>query len=128
MRKRRWIGILAVLGVLLHAGALVHHSAGMLGATLAHHALVSDLVQICHPGGATQAVPRSDLPYIPKPSDAQSCPLCSGLGHAFALPAPQPAAIVLPQAAASVFDRSPLPVLQPTHAVCPPARGPPALA
>lgn len=128
MRKRSWISVLAVLGVLLHAGALVHHSAGMVGATLAHHALVSDLAQICHPGGAAGAVPASDLPYIPKPADAQGCPLCSGLGHVFALPAPVPAAMFAPQAAARVFDRGSGPAPQPTHAVCPPARGPPALA
>lgn len=128
MRSRRWIGIVALLGVLLHAGALVCHHATMLGATLQHQALLADLAQICHGAGTTASEPAPDLPAIPKPTDAQNgCPLCSGLGFAFALAAPVLAAIVLP-AAAPVFQVRVAAVPSVRPAVHPPVRGPPALA
>ena len=39
MRSRRWIALVALLGVLLHAGAIVRHHGVMLGATLQYQAL-----------------------------------------------------------------------------------------
>ena len=60
MRSRRWIAVVALLGVLLHAGALVRHHATMLGATLDHQALLADLGRICHSAGTpTIPGPRS---------------------------------------------------------------------
>lgn len=50
---RRWINILAVFAVLLHAGALVRHHAVMLNADAQHKALLADLGAICHGGGGT---------------------------------------------------------------------------
>ena len=129
MRSRKWISIVALLGVLLHAGALVRHNATMLGATLQHEALLADLGQICHSAGTTSSVPAAELPTIPQPTDAQNgCPICSGLGMAFALAAPELAAILLPPPAAPVFHADPIDVPEFPYAVHPPARGPPALA
>ena len=48
MRLRPLIHILAVLGVLVHAGALVRHNTAMVGATLEYNALLSDVGSICH--------------------------------------------------------------------------------
>lgn len=129
MRSRRWIAIVALLGVLLHAGALVRHHATMLGATLDHQALLADLGQICHSAGTTSSVPAADLPAIPQPTDAQNgCPVCSGLGSAVALVAPELAAIALPAPVPPAFHADPIDISEFPHAIHPPVRGPPALA
>jgi hypothetical protein len=128
MRSRKWISVLAVLGVLLHAGALVRHNAAMAGAALEYRALLAGLTQICHGSGAG-TLDASELPYVPPPNDAQNgCPICSGLGPAIALGAPpQALALVLAPASSSVFfevHRAPAA----THLPHPPARGPPQAA
>lgn len=129
MRSRRWIALVALLGVLLHAGAIVRHHGVMLGATLQYHTLVTELAQICHSAGTTAEAPSADLPAIPKPSDAQSgCPICSGLGSAVALATPEFTGIVLSPPMLAVFQADPIAVPQLPHAIHPPARGPPALA
>ena len=87
MRSRKWISILALLGVLLHAGAIVRHNAAMTGATFQYQALLTGLAQICH-GSTTAAtsLAAAELPFVPQPTDAQNgCPICSGLSAAVAL-------------------------------------------
>jgi hypothetical protein len=85
---RRWINILAVFAVLLHAGALVRHHSVMLDAQAQHQTLLADLAVICHSNGSTERLAASDLPAVPQPTDAQnSCPLCAGLTTAFAVAA-----------------------------------------
>jgi hypothetical protein len=125
---RRAIGYLLVLGVLLHAAALVRHNAVMLEAHALRAALIADLMVICHPSGASRTDPAG-LPDVPLPTDAQNgCPVCSGLAFALALPAPD----LTPRFVA--FDPPRLrPAIVATHhplprAVLPPSRGPPALA
>ena len=126
MRSRGLIGIIALLGVLLHAGALVRHNGMMLSALLQYQALVADLTAICH-GTGTPA--DTELPYLPRPTDAEfGCPVCSGLVAAFVLPAAEPVAFARP-----LPDRQGPP---PRHFErpgierlgLPPARGPPILA
>lgn len=56
MLVRRLIGVLAVSGVLLHVGALVHHNAVMVEAQFQHNALLADLGRICHGGGEAGTV------------------------------------------------------------------------
>jgi hypothetical protein len=129
MRTRKWIGILALFGVLLHAGAVVRHNAAMTGAIFQYQALVTSLAEICHGSGMASTVPPSDLPYVPRPSDAQSgCPICSGVGSAIALAAPAAASIPLPQPVAIAFNPYGQRLCEAGYAVCPPARGPPAVA
>jgi hypothetical protein len=129
MRARRWISIFALFGVLLHAGAIVRHNAAMTGAALQYQALVTGLAELCHGSGTAGAAPVSDLPYIPRPSDAQNgCPICSGLSPLVALAAPAPASIFVPQAAGVAFVHHSHCAPVRGHAVCPPARGPPAVA
>ena len=72
MRARRLISFVAVLGMLLHAAALIRHHDVMLGATLQHQALLTDLAQICHGGTGVADVPSGDLPTVPAPTDAQN--------------------------------------------------------
>ena len=125
---RRWINILAVFAVLLHAGALVRHHAVMLNADAQHKALLADLGAICHGGGGTERLAASDLPAIPQPSDAQNgCPVCAGLATDFAVPGKA----VTPAAPVSYARAQPIRFVQVvvselTVTRHPPSRGPPA--
>lgn len=125
MHHRRWISIVALLGVLLHVGALVRHSSVMLDALLRHGALIADLRQLCH-GGSAHTADVGTLPSVPRPSDAQNgCPICSGLASAFAIASPDPAPLVAPfgrpiQGQIAVAD-----LVGPILPLIPPARGPP---
>ena len=129
MRARRWISVLALLGVLLHAGAIVRHNAAMTGATFQYQALLTGLAQVCHGSATGDALAAAELPFVPRPSDAQNgCPICSGLAAAVALPAPESAGVFVPPPIAIAYHADPHCVLHSGHAVCPPARGPPAVA
>ena len=129
MRSRKWISVLALLGVLLHAGALVRHNAAMTGATFQYQALLTGLAQLCHGSATGDVLAAAELPYLPRPSDAQNgCPICSGLSAAAALPAPEPTSIFVPPPPAVAFYVDTHCVPDSGHAVCPPARGPPAVA
>ena len=125
---RRVVSHRVVLGVLLHAAALVRHNAVMLDAHLLRGSLIADLMVICHPSGTSSVDPAS-LPDVPVPTDAQNgCPVCSGLALAVALPTPD----LTPHFVA--FDPPRLsPVIVAAHhplprALLPPSRGPPTLA
>ena len=124
---RRAVSNLVVLGVLLHAAALVRHNVVMLDAHLLRGSLMVDLMLICHPSGTNNVEP-GNLPDVPVPTDAQNgCPVCSGLAFALALPAPD----LTPHFVA--FDPPRLrPVIVAAHhplprALLPPSRGPPTL-
>jgi len=126
---RRWINILAVFAVLLHAGALVRHHAVMLGAQGQHQTLLADLAVICHGNGSTERLAASDLPAVPQPSDAENgCPLCAGLTTAFAIAdqAQAPTAPVF-YARAHTFRHVQFVVSDLTETRHPPSRGPPAI-
>jgi hypothetical protein len=127
MRLRSLIRLIAVLGVLLHAGALVRHHGMMLGGHLQHQALLSDLAVLCHAGGDTGSS-TAELPSIPAPTQSKSdCPVCSGQVSAFALAAPD---LPQPPSRVAVVESWQIPAARGDphdHAVCPPARGPPAV-
>lgn len=128
MRSFTWLHVVALIGVLLHAGALARHNGIMLGAALQGNALAADLGVICHGGGATTA-PAADLLPPPQPSDPQStCPVCLGLAPAVALTGTGAIVVAGPAPAAIPVTAGHASVSQPSHAVCPPARGPPAFA
>jgi hypothetical protein len=127
MRSRKWISVLALLGVLMHAGAIARHNAVMAGATFQYRALLTGLSQICH--GSATGDAAAALPFVPRPSDAQNgCPVCSGLSPAFALVAPKLDVAFVPAPVAIAFHPDALRIPASGHAVCPPARGPPAAA
>ncbi len=125
MRLRRWISIVAMMGVLLHAGLLVRHGLAMTDATQAYHAILADLATLCRAIPGNEPIPASDLPSLPQPSDPMSCPICAGLVAAFAIPAPQPAALPVPAAAATQRFSIAVAAVRPMRAAHPPARGPP---
>ena len=129
MRSRNWISILALLGVLLHAGAIVRHNVAMTGADLQYQALVTGLSQLCHSATSGKELAAAELPFVPKPTDAQNgCPICSGLSSAVALVAPEfdVAFLAMSEPLSFLPDTSRLAGC--SYAVCPPARGPPAFA
>jgi hypothetical protein len=127
MPFRWWLSFVAVLGVLLHAGALTRHHGVMLGTYLAELQLAADLAEICHgaTGDATKA--PGGLPSAPKPSDAKNaCPICSGQ-------APSAAVVQIDPFAFKTSPAVPVRWDQPSEASpvghisgWPPARGPPA--
>ena len=127
---RRWINILAVFAVLLHAGALVRHHAVMLDAQRQHQTLLTDLAVICHSDGSTGRLAASDLPAVPQPSDAENgCPLCAGLTTAFAITAYVGAAIApVSYEAVEPFRLAQVAVSDLTETRHPPSRGPPSTA
>ena len=129
MLWRRWIGMVVVLGGLLHAGALVRHNATMLGATAQANALLADLAVICHGTGTQDLAKTASLPDAPPADPQSSCPLCSGLTPAFALASPLPTPIpTLRVADPAVFQAPGHRVTAGVRTSPPPARGPPALA
>jgi hypothetical protein len=125
---RRLISFVVLLGMLLHAHALVRHNGVMLDAHLQRATLIADLLVICHPSG-TGTIDAANLPDIPRPTDAQyNCPICSHLGTVVALPAHSP---VPTSMAFHSVARSPLPAARGTELLrtfIPPARGPPSIA
>lgn len=126
---RRWINLLAVFAVLLHAGALVRHHAVMLDAQAQHQTLLADLAVICHSNGSTERLAASDLPIVPQPGDAQNgCPLCAGLTTAFAIAdEAQASATPVVYARALTFGHVQFTVSDLIETRPPPSRGPPAV-
>jgi hypothetical protein len=124
MRVRTWTVIVALVGVLLHAGALVRHHGVVLGAHLLEQALASH-PSFCRTDGATSA----GLPGVPRPPDTQAdCPVCAGQAPAFAVVASEHPTVPLRFAAMARWCEPERvnPALR--HAVCPPPRAPPASA
>lgn len=124
---RRLMSFVVLLGVLLHAQALVRHNSVMLDAHLKRASLIADLLVICHPSG-TGTIDAASLPDVPRPTDAENdCPLCSGLGPAVALLPPDLTPTYIAFLPAHPI---PLPVVgrpELLRAFIPPATGPPLL-
>jgi hypothetical protein len=129
MRDCRWIGALALLGVLLHAAAVVQHAAAFAGATLQVVSLRADLAQLCRGGARRAAVPASELPLLPAPARGQGeCQFCCALGSVVALLAPERMGLLVPILGGASVPTAEYRASRSSHAACPPARGPPALA
>lgn len=126
MRVRTWTALIALLGVLLHASALVRHHGIMLGSLLFEQALASG-ASFCR-GDANAGSPGGP-PGLPKPADSQSgCPICTGQSPTCAVVALEHLTVPLRFAVMARWSEPERvnPALR--HAVCPPPRGPPALA
>jgi hypothetical protein len=139
MRWRKWVGLLALFGVLLHAAALARHNAIMLAtfvgtgtsqtpaadAGLGATDLAQDLAVLCH------APTGSDLATTPANDGSrgsQSCPICAGTVSAFALAAIELPSIAGPQAPAflAALPQDQRRTVQ--QRIRPPSRGPPLSA
>jgi hypothetical protein len=123
LHLRRWISVVAAVGMLAHAAALERHKTVMLGVAGQLSKLAADLARICHGGdNAGLAVDRPS-----NPADSQgNCPICAGLGPPFIDVAAQKAAL------AHLLTPAPAtPRIAEHHeglrlALRPPVRGPPA--
>jgi hypothetical protein len=113
------------MGVLLHAGLLVRHSLTMVDAAKAYHALLTDLAGLCRTSHDDGAVPVSDLPSLPQPSDPAGCPVCAGLAGAFAVLGPQAVLLRAEPAAESRLPGIASAAPRSRRTAHPPARGPP---
>jgi hypothetical protein len=140
---RRSVGIVAIVGVLLHALALVHHHAIMVANALpsATPAAAAPRIAAAFPfgnvpicrGNGTSALDDAapGAPGEDSPSPAQRplpCPVCSGSAAVYAI-APSPLAFLSPAAAGA--PGFPTPAEHPheaTPAAHPPARAPPLSA
>ncbi len=125
---RTWAAIVALLSLLVHAGALVRQHGLVRGEHLLEQALSSGAI-FCHGGQASTSQQPVHLPGNPKPSGTQNgCPICSGHAPAFALAAPEH--LMLPVRFAVMARWCEPERVNPAlrHAVCPPPRGPPAQA
>jgi len=125
MRANRWVNLLALLGVLLHAGLVVRHNNTVLAAVLQQDLPFSYGI-ICQTPAQGQSGNQSPERASPLKNTAQ-CPICLGavpgaaLAGPVALDIPAPAPYALPPlkmaAAAAVAPQF--------RAVLPPSRAPP---
>lgn len=82
----KWIGLLALLSVVVHAGLVVRHNAIMVAATFAHHDLVGALGVICHSSKDAPDTSDEGLPgSTPPSSNTVECPVCMGFGGTSAI-------------------------------------------
>ena len=89
LRARRWIGLAAVLAVVLHAGALARHGQAMDDAARQRQGLLADLASLCHSETSAQAERGPELPLLPMPGQEQAaCPICLGVVPGFVLIVP----------------------------------------
>ena len=129
MRWRRLINLVALIGVLMHAGMIVRHQQMMLGAHLERQGLISALGVICHGNGQATAPSDSEVPWVPLPSDQQNnqCPLCAGLASAVAMAAIAECGVPVQFRTAAPqivrYEARPVEIAS----VRPPTRGPPLL-
>lgn len=139
MNFKRWASLLAIISVLLHAGALVRHNAMLLmgspafageqiGSTYEVRAddgsvLISG--PICNPSSYTSD--GAGQPAGGK-STGNQCPVCSGAAFASALEAPEPASVSLPTLSCEVIVPEHSAVATAVRLGVPSNRGPPAAA
>ncbi len=133
MHWRRWLGLLAVLGVLLHAGAVVRHNAVVLAAAsratsgvAADRALAADLRLIC---GAAAHMAEAMLPGGNGPAgDPEKCPICAGLASAHALAAVEQPTLAVPYGDHAITIATDDQRVSIQRRYRPPSRAPPTLA
>jgi len=132
MRIRRWVGLLAVAAILLHAVALARHNVIRFQAIAAELAASTGFAPaaICYV--AVEA--DSDGPAPAVPGDGQDgpskpCPICLGLISAHALSTSEAPAPRIPTAVSFVrFIPQKLELAPTARLFLPPTRGPPSIA
>ena len=140
MSLRRCTGVIAILGVLLHALAIVrHHAVTLPGLWSAEDALQSDRVlafgalPICRGNPAALARGSDATGDSPARSPSKSkqgspCPVCSGGLSGYALASSATTVALLPDTGAIGLPAPPDHERDAARGVRPPARGPPAPA
>jgi hypothetical protein len=82
--QRRLLSLLAIIGVLLHAGLFVRHNAMMVGAVLDRAALADIFSEICSGKPGSSASPDATFPGD-HGSPESHCPDCLAFAGAVAL-------------------------------------------
>ncbi len=129
MVRRRWISVVAIIGVLLHAGFFARQSVIALSAVLGNANPTGFYGLICHADVDPAASPAADSPAKESPNQQhRHCPLCLGvLGAVAVLPsalcyhaALYPAALDVPVTHETLTSAA--------HGFWPPGRAPPVLS
>lgn len=126
--SRIWIGLVAIVCIVVHATMIVRHAGSMLAAQLAHQDLVASLGMICHGAGAERSATPESLPEIPEPDRSADCPMCAGAAVTTAL---LPDRQIVRRSAHVTSIRQQVVaerVVGRLVAVCPPSTGPPLFA
>jgi hypothetical protein len=127
MRVNRWASLLALLGVLLHAGLVVRHNGAVLAAALLHqHAI--PFGAICyvfpdHPDGTVEPLDDANAH-----KNASKCPICTGAAPGAALTGADAPAIHAPELYTPCVAVSASRAVLQSVATLPPSRAPPATA
>lgn len=95
---RTWVGLLAVVGVLLHGAVVVRHASRMLpamGSPGLAGTLSMDMSLLCRSGKTTgtEQAPAN----APGKGTAEFCPVCAGLVTPFALAVVELPAVTVPR-------------------------------
>lgn len=130
---KRWIAVLAAIGMMIHTGVVVRHAGMMLANALQAAAQApADTLQAALDTAQCSATPSaldpataSDKPAPRKPASGYKCPICGGASAAVAL------ADIVVDLTPPRFERGPRVVVRVREAVrqaarlWPPNRGPP---
>jgi len=134
MRLRRWVSLIAVAGMLLHAATIARHHViqfnHVFAAQAASAAEARRTAGICHEESPAQEDGKAQGQSGKSPGGAaKPCPICLGLASAHAVSASEPPVLRVPQAVISLafafHDRQAAP---PARLRFPPNRGPPSIA
>jgi len=121
------VSLLALIGVLLHAGLVARHNVSMVAAGLADQDLDKVLGVICH--AETSSASSKSLPNVPDPNGKlKGCPICMGCISAAVV---LPDGLVLPAMFEWTSGRIALvgkTIRYRMAALCPPSHGPPTFA
>lgn len=136
MRLKHWLSWLAIVGMLLHAGAVVRHNASMLGTALAavsqsapakNYSVLDESGNVIIAGAICHGNGFDDGSHDESQADKPRCPVCSGYVTAVAIDAPSAcASIARLLTIADVVVIATLAHTPDVHHVVPPQRGPPA--
>jgi hypothetical protein len=126
MRLRPLVNILAILGMLAHAGALVRHNSVMVDAAFEYQALLSDIGSFCHGDAGSSSSLGAASPGVPPPTNSHdSCAICLGLATAVALIVANTIGVWAPVETKVISFDGLITIAEVPHALHPPARGPP---
>ena len=121
MRFRRWIEVLAVFSVLLHAGFLIHHNTSVLQTSVSD-AFAFEARAFCYVGSS------DSQPKLPAPDNTTKCPICAGAAPTVATLDIGIPAIEAPSISAPTLAFMPEIIVGTIPSVCPPSRAPPSFA
>jgi hypothetical protein len=122
---RKFVGLLAIFGVLLHAALIVRHNGSMLAVQLGPDASFTSV--ICHGDGAVATVAADvGVPAEQRGNLDDTCPMCAGFGATAAVLS-EPAKIGIRHLPASTRIAANAEAIAERRAgERPPTRGPPA--